>query len=91
MRTKTYSYKTVSDAADDCNKRIAEKLKKGYIKKGAKINLDTNPFIDFLIKIGDKIGSEMDKLHKSDDTDYVNKMTIFCNKNFSSLNLYCKH
>jgi predicted DNA-binding WGR domain protein len=85
MRTKTYSYKTVSDATDDCNKRIAEKLKKGYIKKGAKINLDTNPFIDFLIKIGDKIGAEMDKLHKSNDIDYVNKMTIFCNKNFSSL------
>lgn len=85
MRTKTYSHKTASDAADDCNKRIAEKLKKGYVKKGAKINLDTNPFIDFLIKIGDKIGSEMDKLHKSNDTDYVNKMTIFCNKNFSSL------
>ena len=98
LQKKISSFSTTEKATNEYNKRIKEKLNKGYekvTKKSSKksskkinpaISIETNnKFIDFLKIIVDKVGDEMDRfyqLYKSKKTGEEFPWELY-NKNMS--------
>lgn len=77
LQEKEYKFKTEEDALDEYNKKIKEKINKGYDKinkhtKNNKLNIvqkklnisTVNLFINFLENVGNTIGIKMDELNK---------------------------